>query len=804
VSLAPLDLISAHPWQRVTFTTYALSLSFFEAVILDRLIRAGGREAMILADIDGVRASLSEQGAQRVGKDYEVEPVSVSSGVFHPKISVLSGTDECHLLVGSGNLTFGGWGGNYEVLEHLHPGFAADAIADAAEFFERLSVTERARHGARAHCATVAGDLRAAVQGKTRNGDIRLFHNLDASISEQLVRVADELGGATRLLVAAPFWDQGAAIDALCKAMKLDEVFIHAHATGVVEGFAGSNWPFGCDSKIHPVRLEIMDDPRRLHAKTFEIMCRQGRILVSGSPNGSTAALGRNGNVEACVVRIQRDRTFGWKFIASETPDAQASLEDEAEEEEQRRGILRAVLDVDELHGEILTPAMSGAISVFYLSNLGAELLAETTLSDDGRFQVNTPTLENKSWLEGRLVIRVQDQHGRQAEGFVSVASFTEVSRRTGIVGRRLMALLAGTETPADVAAIISWFYEDPRRLADVAPGDFGGGSIGADAPKEPVEVIVADLSGAAVAAATAVAAMGHAGSQARYSRFMEQIFAAFRQKRGSFGRAGAGGKGDDDRDDDDEQEQDRDDDRDRKRDDEDDPAIKRSLSEFEKLFDLLVRPDAVTRQLVMAFDLAEYICERLKPERTQAQRWLDRLIPALMKAGVPAERRDEIAAAILTNLGATPKPWLVRRTRGLLLDLGVDFSGGPPPADGVIGFQSVLPQQLSFTDLWPQLLAIRTYQEQVRCYLAALKNGGASGGFADLKQAAEEEWPDLEKALMSKEPFKKIIVLDRFRDACPHHNIMLPTGEVGKLKLVRIATTKNCCHRILIWPGDS
>src|SRR6267154_3887242 len=102
-ALCPIDLVSAHPWRRAVFTTYALSLSFFEAVILDALVRGGGREALILADVEGVRASLSEQGAQRVGKDYEVEPVAVSSGVFHPKISVLSGKDECHVLVGSGN-----------------------------------------------------------------------------------------------------------------------------------------------------------------------------------------------------------------------------------------------------------------------------------------------------------------------------------------------------------------------------------------------------------------------------------------------------------------------------------------------------------------------------------------------------------------------------------------------------------------------------------------------------------------------------------------------------------------------------
>jgi hypothetical protein len=46
VSLVPLDLVSAHPWRRVAFTTYALSLSFFEAVILDALVRGGGREAL--------------------------------------------------------------------------------------------------------------------------------------------------------------------------------------------------------------------------------------------------------------------------------------------------------------------------------------------------------------------------------------------------------------------------------------------------------------------------------------------------------------------------------------------------------------------------------------------------------------------------------------------------------------------------------------------------------------------------------------------------------------------------------------
>lgn len=122
------------------------------------MVRGGWREAVILADIKGVRAALSEQGARRVGKDYEVEPIAVTNGFFHPKISALTSEDECHLLVGFGNLTFGGWGANFEVLEHLHPSFAADAIEDAADFFDQLSESNRVRHGAEALCKAFQGE----------------------------------------------------------------------------------------------------------------------------------------------------------------------------------------------------------------------------------------------------------------------------------------------------------------------------------------------------------------------------------------------------------------------------------------------------------------------------------------------------------------------------------------------------------------------------------------------------------------------------------------------------------------------
>src|SRR5688572_27955807 len=117
--------------------------------------------------------------------DYELEPVAVAHGLFHPTLTSRAAANERHVLVGYGNLTFGGWGGNCEILEHLHPSFAADAIAVAADFFELMPATPSIRQRAGAQCSAIAADLRWAIGGCARTGNIRLVHNLNASIEEQ-------------------------------------------------------------------------------------------------------------------------------------------------------------------------------------------------------------------------------------------------------------------------------------------------------------------------------------------------------------------------------------------------------------------------------------------------------------------------------------------------------------------------------------------------------------------------------------------------------------------------------------------
>ena len=795
--LAPLELIAAYPWRRTTYTTYALSLSFFEAVILDALVRGGGRETLILADVAGVQAALGEQGARRVGKDYDLEPIAVGTGVFHPKISALIADDECHLLIGSGNLTFGGWGGNLEVIEHLHPSFAADAIDDAADFFERLSLATHVRHGAGERFNIISDDLRAAIRGRSRNGNIRLFHSLDGSISQKLVGTVDELGGAVRLVTAAPFWDDGSAIDDLCSALDLEEVFVHVHVGGTVEGNAGSNWPVKTSSTVYPVQLNVMHEkkPRRLHAKAFEVICKRGRILLSGSANATAAALGSKGNVEACIARIQRQNQAGWTFSAADLPKLRLATDEDDDEESDAVGILRAILNGDRISGQVITPKMSGVVSIFQITTEGPIELGKTTLGPNALFSFKAPGLEMQWWKGDRLVLQVQSADDRRSEGFISVAAFAEITRRAGAVAPRLFAILAGTETPADVAAIMSWFHEDPRRLSGAAQTRIGGGG-GPDDDEDDISartVSVAELNSSfAVRSGSGIGSEPSEG--ASWRRFMENVFSAFREKRGPFGRTGTGRKGDDDDDDgDDEGGSDS---------GETDPEVLRSLETFGKLFELLLSSGNITRHALLAFDLTQYICERLQPDFEIARIWLERLVDTLANGLVPAERREEVAAAILALLACGHPIVGARNARARLLRLGYTVSGDAPQQERAHGFQSVLIQTVGWAEIWEEIQAVRTFHEQVQSYLLALKTGQRSQDYDDLRAAAPEEWPVLQAALDSPASHNGILIFDKWVDSCPLHHMTFPLNEISKLRTIGIATAKYCCSRVLIYPG--
>jgi hypothetical protein len=132
------EALQCGTWDRALFTTYSLSLTFFESVILRLLRQSGCREIWVVADAQGYQASLMERRSHGVGQEYHLVPVALPHGVFHPKCCYLEGSDGDLLAVGSGNLTFGGFGRNLEVLDVLSTETSPECFRDFGAFLNTL------------------------------------------------------------------------------------------------------------------------------------------------------------------------------------------------------------------------------------------------------------------------------------------------------------------------------------------------------------------------------------------------------------------------------------------------------------------------------------------------------------------------------------------------------------------------------------------------------------------------------------------------------------------------------------------
>lgn len=712
----PLDLVDAAPWRETVFTTYALSLSFFEAVVLDRLVRGGARNALILSDPEGIRAGLSEMGARRAGRDYELEPIASCPGVFHAKISALIGEADSHLIVGSGNLTFGGWGMNMEVFEHLHPSFAASAFVDTAGFFEALVISDRVKHGVGDRLEAIAASLRLSAQGQPTSGAIRVLHSLEDTIASQLARFASELGGAERIVVVSPFFDRpGRGLKALSEQLDCTDIQLHVHDAGTVRGFAGSNWPEATPFAACRVDGDFAEDKRLLHAKCLEISCRQGRIIVSGSVNATLAAL-ETGNVETAVVRIQRDATNYWSISPSKPPLLIEREEDEEEKALASVGILRASLEGDQIVGQVLTRLPANAAAAASITTLSGQTnLGTVTLASDGRFAVPAPEIESESWSSGRLVLRLVS-NGDVFEGFVTLAAAREIIKRAGAIAPKIMALLGAMETPADVAAILSWFAESPERMLAAS---IGGGEGRADKQERaPVWVTDTDLASGSAAGQSGDGSHSHA-PMAGWARALDMILAAFAKSRGSW-RSGT--ETDDQCEEDGEQEAPN---LRQRRLDEIERLKRKALEAFHLLLERMLAPDHAGRNAAMAFTVGHYLVDRNRPASESVRPWLQRVLNAFVDLD-PTRNAGPITAVLLLRStdrhDARPL-----KARQFLLRRGIEPASVVLAPEEIPGFIATFaPEGWDGKAFLAAVREVQTPGEEIRRYLA-LPLGSAS-----------------------------------------------------------------------------
>jgi len=784
--MRPIDLVKAAPWQRALLTTYSLSLSFFEAVLMDAFVRGGGRNPTIIADVEGVQNALSEMGARMVGREYELIPVHNQQGVFHPKVSVFLNDGDAHILVGSGNLTFGGWGGNLEVTDHFHAGKHPTVLRDLAEYFELLAASETITLGSPGKLAEFAEALRTAAGGAVDDGRVRLVHNVGQTIAERIREEAEKLGGAERVCFVSPFYDsKGSGVSDLARELKCEEMWGYAHPSGEVQGTRSSNWSHEAPELLRSCQIDwpIADDGRRLHAKLIEVKCSNGRLLLSGSANATRAAL-FGPNSELCVLRISDGGAKPWVLVTSDPPMRSAcELEQEEEETGQRTNILSAELQVATITGQVLGPWAPGVTSIS-CSVAGDEYaLGDMVVGSDGSFAIQAEGLASEAWRMGRMILTL-DAGDRRAIGFVSVKAISDLSKRAGPVAAKILAVLTKTETPQDVAAILSWFYEDPSRLPSRSSGAWAAKQGEASTDQF---VSFADFQ---VQVGMTLPTQEEKGSAANYAYAMKALIDAFRAASGTFeeeneaseeegGRSEA--KGDagvrNGR------------------------AVEDIIGAFDKLLATALHEKHGGRHCETMLALANYLTERLRPEPKKVLGWLYSIQTGL-RGEVSETLKSEFASiAILKVANDTSDGRLMAERRFLRRNR---LLGHIERAsfEGLSAFVRALVPKQPLKEATLRLLAARTHAEELELLLATRPEDSLPPLPALEKSAL---WPRLQ--LLHRDPTRRgpLLTVTEPVTMCPRCRITLATSASEDLRLFEVSQCTNYrCKRLIVVARDA
>lgn len=461
---SPFELVSGGKWRKAMFFTYALSLGFFESVLLPHLRRGGLKEASIFADVRGVADALSESGAREVGRSYVVHPVRLERGIFHPKLAVLEG-DDLHLLAGSGNMTFGGWGANLEAVEHLTPAYHPAAFADAAAFLEALATSPDVALAEPDVIEPWITMLGRAGAGATE-GAVRLLHNLDRSFADQLIAYADGLGGAKAMTIASPYYGGPAAVASLVDRLGISDVSVH-----VPLAFArnGEVFPFERMPMARAVVLDVLEPEagkrgRPEHVKLIEIECVQGRMILTGSVNATPPALGLGArrNVELGVLRLFPDglRRISRRPYQGSLPVAELASAIEADGH--RQDVLYVRVQKDALIGVLLSGDPAGQWDARLDSNAARRELGPAEVNADGSFTVHAPGVDDLVYRSGRAVLTLE-RPGRRARGFLTFTDLIVLGGRLGSSVGPLLRFTSGTGDEDDLTALLEWFAMHPE-----------------------------------------------------------------------------------------------------------------------------------------------------------------------------------------------------------------------------------------------------------------------------------------------------------------------------------------------------
>lgn len=427
--------------------THNIDFVFVQAVIIPALRKCGSPSVTVFADADCAAEAYGYQARvlADLGRRYRVVPVAMRTGCrFHPKALLLAGPESATLLVGSGNLTFGGWRENGEVWFRYDSG--EDGTAALAAFRAYLrEVVERCPRP-----ETLMAEVEEAFDPGTRAWAVNMEEpgvlvgqvGRGEPMLERMVTVFGD-GGVDELFVCAPYFDENAA------ALRTLQVRLGSPPTRVLvqsertslRGAAvkalGSSVGLKAATYRHVGGTDGDGEARvreaLLHAKFYAVRRADVVTVVAGSANCSRAALtvpGSAGNAELMVHATMTAAEFEDAFLKELVV-------------EEKEPVLSEATDDDHV------PPRSGGFIQIKAASMEGRVLRVAFQSDEG-------TTPSHAEVDGRVVDSV-DVEG----GWVTF----KLSGSAGMV----VVLLGGSEG-AEIRSQPHWI-DDERALRATARG---------------------------------------------------------------------------------------------------------------------------------------------------------------------------------------------------------------------------------------------------------------------------------------------------------------------------------------------
>lgn len=444
------DVLVGRNWKSALFTTFSISLSFFEAYVLPKLEDAGCSDISILVDSRFYKQSLSERQAVHIGKSYQLYPIECAGqGVFHPKVSYLSSEDYDVIAVSSGNLTHAGHGLNLECIDFVVSDRDVLAFRQFGDFLTAIIESPNINVGtARAQISRFS--RRAGTLGKRESSEkqVHLLHNVRTSIGDQVSEYLANDAPLNALTCASPFHhSRGQAIGRLAANLGAKTLNI------CVDPRTGCA-PFSSDalaSGRFDVRYVALDaeEKRHLHAKWYEFEGKK-LIVLSGSVNATHQSMWTTDSIEVALVReVKKEQLPRWKEITPigfESPEFEVVGKDNT-------GTIVCMVEDDILRGQVSNLHAPEGIWDAAVSNRFVRTnIGQVKIDSDGQFETPfTAGADSSNEAFQLRLVRGKDC----AVGWVDFADFLNDSVENRGVRLALSRISGGLLLENDVRTIV-------------------------------------------------------------------------------------------------------------------------------------------------------------------------------------------------------------------------------------------------------------------------------------------------------------------------------------------------------------